>query len=704
MQEEVICNVLNRQDSLVIMPTGGGKSLCYQLPALGFSGLTIVVSPLIALMKDQVVTLQANGIKAEFLNSSLNRSEMARIEEEAMLEKLKILYVAPERLSSVSFRELLPLLNVSLFAIDEAHCISEWGHDFRPEYRNLKSLRQQFSSVPIIALTATATPRVQEDIIRQLNLRGAKEFVSSFDRQNLFLRVERKKNSFSKLLNLLEQHRGESAIVYCFSRKDTEEIAEDLKDQGFNALPYHAGLDPETRKKHQELFITDEVPIIVATIAFGMGIDKPNIRLVVHHTFPKTVESYYQEVGRAGRDGLPSECVMFYSYGDKMKHEFFIDKIANAEEQDQARAKLNQVINYCDLQGCRRQYVLGYFGEKLNENSCQACDYCQSPKNLVDVTTLARNIFLCVRDTGNRFGKKYIAEIVAGQKTTRMAENRHHELSVFSSAGNTSMQDIILTIDLMIQKGLLRIKEGKYPILLNTSSGLEWFNKSESLVLEKVEKQNFDIEKRPSKELTEVTSFDQGLFDELRGLRKQLADGEGVPPFVVFGDVSLREMASYYPVDSDNFSRIHGVGEQKLNQYAEIFTSVIENYLADHGMAPIEVPKRKRPTVKPRAKRNSAHYSETKQMLAKGLPLAEIAKARGLTERTILTHVERLIENKVCPDVSYLALSLEGKQKIDEAIAACGDQRLRPIYIYLEKKFSYDEIRLVLLLKQAGMS
>jgi ATP-dependent DNA helicase RecQ len=364
LQEEVIGNVMSGKDSFVLMPTGGGKSLCYQLPALKFNGLTIVISPLIALMKDQVDALKANGISAEYINSSLSYQEIVQIQKNVQEGKVKILYLAPERLAMESFQKFLKTLKISLIAIDEAHCISEWGHDFRPDYRNLKLFKSQFPNVPIIALTATATSKVREDIVKQLSLSNPKICVSSFDRENLSFLIIRKKNAFDKLVRILEKHKNEPVIIYCFSRKDTEQIATDLKIEGFNALPYHAGLNSETRKRNQELFIKDEAQIIVATIAFGMGIDKPDVRLVVHYTFPKTMEGYYQEVGRAGRDGLPSECALFYSYGDRRKHDFFIDQMKDNKERNNALKKLDQVIEYCEQTECRRKFVLNYFGEE----------------------------------------------------------------------------------------------------------------------------------------------------------------------------------------------------------------------------------------------------------------------------------------------------------------------------------------------------
>ncbi|MBU0959636.1 MAG: ATP-dependent DNA helicase, partial [Nanoarchaeota archaeon] len=376
MQKEIINHTIQGKDSLVIMPTGAGKSLCYQIPALKFEGLTLVISPLISLMKDQVDSLNANGISAEYINSSLSFEEIEDIKERIQEGKVKMLYVAPERLALDSFKLFLASIQISLIAIDEAHCISEWGHDFRQEYRNLRFLKDSFSTVPIIALTATATLKVKEDILKQLSLNNPQIFVSSFNRENLNLIVRRKKNTFNQILNLLKKHKNESVIIYCFSRKDSEKIAQNLRENGFNALPYHAGLGNEVRKKNQEMFIKDKVNIIVATIAFGMGIDKPDVRLIIHHTFSKTLESYYQEIGRAGRDGLPSDCVLFYSYGDKRKHEFFIKQIMDEFVQKKSRDQLRIMMNYCDCTYCRRRYILRHFGEYMQESNCNGCDIC----------------------------------------------------------------------------------------------------------------------------------------------------------------------------------------------------------------------------------------------------------------------------------------------------------------------------------------
>lgn len=383
LQAEIIKNVLQKKDTLVLMPTGGGKSLCFQLPALMFPGLTLVISPLISLMKDQVDALKANGVKAAFLNSSLSSTESALLHSEIRQGKVKILYIAPERLALPFFKSFLGTLSLSLIAVDEAHCISEWGHDFRPEYRNLKSLRVQFADVPVIALTATATIQVRYDIRRELALKQPKVFISSFNRPNLSYHILPKKDTFFQLCNLLQRHDDESVIIYCFSRNGTEKLVSDLNKQGFKALPYHAGLSNEERKRIQEAFIKDEARIIAATIAFGMGIDKPDVRLVVHYDLPKSLEGYYQETGRAGRDGLSSLCILFYSYGDTIKHNYFIQQMRDFKEQSLARQKLQQMLNFCTHKACRRSFLLRYFGEKVNFLKCDNCDVCAPQTELI---------------------------------------------------------------------------------------------------------------------------------------------------------------------------------------------------------------------------------------------------------------------------------------------------------------------------------
>ena len=699
LQEEIITKVLDHHDTLVLMPTGAGKSLCYQLPSLCFDGLTLVVSPLIALMKDQVDALKANGITAEYINSTLSHVEIYRVQTEARKGQIKILYLAPERLALSGFREFLRTLDVSLIAIDEAHCISEWGHDFRPDYRNLKPLRRDFPAVPVIALTATATEKVREDIIVQLDLNRPQTFLSSFNRPNLTYLVQPKRNAFSELHQLLLRHKNDPVIVYCFSRKDTEGLAADLSANGLKAMPYNAGLDHDMRKQTQENFIHDEVPIIVATIAFGMGIDKPDIRLVVHYDLPKTLEGYYQETGRAGRDGLPGECVLFYSYGDKIKQEFFIDRIEDGTERENARRKLAQVIEFCELQMCRRKYLLEYFGERWEEEDCGGCDVCLTPKEEFDATEIAQKILSAVRRTDQRFGVSHIIEVLQGANTKRIRNLGHERLSVYGIAHDFSRDDLKEIVGLLVARGLLMKNGDQYPTLSVTKSGQTFLKHREDLTLSRPKRGPEVVSARNDTAL----EYDQALFEKLRALRKRLADERGVPPYVIFGDKTLQHMAVYFPHSRDSFSRISGVGAAKLEQFSEEFLTVIRGYALENGLTERNIPPRR--GERSRAlQRAGSTYQETKKLLSQELTISEIAERRGLTERTVIGHLERLVTAGEELDIDYLMPPAKRLAKIRAAFQKAGSlTQLTPVRELLGEEYSYDEIALVrIYLRQTG--
>ena len=575
-QGEIISNVLAGRDSLALMPTGGGKSLCYQMPALMFQGVTLVVSPLIALMKDQVDALNANGISARFINSSLSWEEIDWVQSEVRAGLVKLLYVAPERLPAPLFRRFLQDLDLSLIAIDEAHCISEWGHEFRPDYRNLLDLRRDFPSVPVIALTATATEKVREDIVEQLGLERGRVFLSSFNRANLSYSVRPKSDSWGKLISLLEKHQDQSVIIYCFSRKETEDLARQLKGQGFSALPYHAGLTPELRRQTQDDFIRDRVPIIVATIAFGMGIDKPDVRLVVHHNLPKSVEGYYQETGRAGRDGLPSDCVLFFTLGDRVKQEYFIGQMEDERERRNAQQKLDKMVGYAQLPTCRRRYLLQYFGEEWEEEDCGACDICVDPGNKFDATEVAQKVLSAVVRTDERFGANHVIDVLVGSRDKRVLALGHDQLSVYGIVKDFSKRQLKEVFGQIQAKGLLVRNEGEYPTLSVSPAGWGFLKQRESLTLVKP---TVDARAARSRPGDDAFKYDEDLFQELRALRRRLAEERGVPPYVIFGDVSLRHMASAYPRSKEEFSRMHGVGEVKLEQFGDQFISVISSHM-----------------------------------------------------------------------------------------------------------------------------
>jgi len=693
LQKEIIEDVIAGRDVFVLMPTGGGKSLCYQLPALIFDGMTLVVSPLISLMKDQVDFLKANGISAGFINSTLEPHEFYEIKQKILSNTMKLLYVAPERFPIADFQHLLSSVKVSLIAIDEAHCVSEWGHDFRPDYRNLRFLKTQFSGVPMIALTATATEKVREDVIGQLGLNEPKEYISSFDRGNLELVVERKKNSRSQLISLLRGCKNESAIIYCFSRRETEEIAADLNRRGFSALAYHGGLGSEERGLNQEKFIKDEVQVMVATIAFGMGIDKPDIRLIVHNTFPKSIEGYYQEIGRAGRDGLKSRCVLFYSYGDLNKHRYFIDDTQDDQLRATLERKVKQVIDYCEREVCRRKYILNYFGEQYENNNCGSCDVCLAQTETFDATKIVKMIFAAVRTTGSRFGVNYIVDVLRGSQQKNVLNNRHNELKIYGVAKTFSSDAIKNVLKSLMDSGYLKQAEGKYPTLFLSSNAAQWIKSGNNLELKRRKLKSESIEKYAQGRSGDgMPAFDQVLFEELRVLRKKLADEQGVPPFVIFGDVSLRGMCQYFPTERAGFLRIKGVGLKKLEDYGEIFMNVIRKYRGSDKDSPMG-DQEKSPLVRPSHRLND-QYVKTAWLVEQKYTLDKIAEYHRFTQGTILTHIEKLLEVGENLDLNYLKPENGMYGSIEAVLKIKGDDYLKPIFEYLDGKFSYEDIRL----------
>ena len=711
-QEAIISNALAERHSLVVMPTGGGKSLCYHLPALARGGLTLVVSPLIALMKDQVDSLRANGISAEFLNSSLDDRTAATIERKAQAGGVRLLYAAPERVSMPGFRRFLHTLDLRLIAIDEAHCISEWGHDFRPDYRILSELRTEFPDTPMMALTATATERVRRDIVEQLALAGCAEFVSGFDRGNLTYRVQPRAGAWETLLGLLDERRGQSAIVYCFSRKETEELAERLIASGHPAVAYHAGLDADTRRLTQERFIDGEVPIVAATVAFGMGIDKPDIRLVVHYTLPKSIEGYYQETGRAGRDGLPSDCVLFFSEGDRAKQEFFIQRMTG-DARAVAERQLQQMVDYGRLLTCRRKYLLAYFGEDMAWDACGNCDVCLAERQTVDVTVAAQKILSAVIRTGERFGIAHVINVLLGSNLERIRELGHDKLSVFGIVDDYDRNGLRRIAEGLIEKGLLHRADGQYATISVTPAGREWLRSRQGLTLEMRADEPATQQARPRERSAGgisngavVQDYDAGLFEKLRSLRRRLADEEGVPAFVVFSDATLRGLAAAKPRNRPEMLRVSGVGPAKLERYGDTFLAVIQgstDTMQTKGTDATPVESRQGP-IQSRLNRlgqdnNSQPLGDTHalthQLLQQGLTIAEIAVKRGLSPGTALAHLERIVNAGETVDLSPLLPAPERVEQIKAALQAAGHERLAPVKELLGDDYSYDEIRLV---------
>jgi ATP-dependent DNA helicase RecQ len=600
LQREIISDALAGRDVFVLMPTGGGKSLCFQLPALTREGLTIVVSPLISLMKDQVDALQTSGIPATYLNSTLDRQGAVARWRGLHHGDYRMLYVAPERLMLDTFLERAVNWNIAQFAIDEAHCISEWGHDFRPEYRELKKLRTHFPDVPMMALTATATERVRADIVKQLKLREPRCYVASFNRPNLTYRVVPKTAPYEQLLTFIRSRPNESGIVYCASRKSADSLARNLSEDGISTRPYHAGLTSAERTKNQEAFLRDNVRVVTATIAFGMGINKPNVRFVVHYDLPKNLESYYQETGRAGRDGLPSECVLLFSASDVAKQLHFINEKSESEARI-ARAQLQQMVHYAETRQCRRVTLLGYFGETYTRPSCEGCDNCLTPRETFDGTIPAQKFLSCVHrihaKSGFGFGVNHIADVLRGADTEAIRQRSHNELSTYGIGRELKREAWQAIGRELLRLGFIECAPGKFATLSLTPAGRDALRHRTPITLTK----QIEVVARDQKARAGAIECDEVLFECLRGLRRKLADERNVPAYVIFSDVSLREMAKNYPTTAAEFRRIPGVGEQKLKDFADAFLGEIKNYLAANprrtfssGLEPLRPPRRLR--------------------------------------------------------------------------------------------------------------
>jgi len=586
LQEDIIRDALMGKDVFALLPTGGGKSLCFQLPAIVRSGLTVVISPLIALMKDQVDAMAATGVPATFLNSSLAAGESRPRLRGLHRGEYRLLYVAPERLMLPGFLEDLQSWNVNLFAIDEAHCISEWGHDFRPEYRQISQLRTLFPRVPFMALTATATDRVRADIIGQLHLREPKIYVASFNRPNLVYRVEAKAAASAQVVDFIRARPNASGIVYCHSRKTTERLAQKLNHSGVTACTYHAGLTSAERSRNQESFLRDDVRVVCATIAFGMGINKSNVRFVIHHDLPKNIEGYYQETGRAGRDGLPSECLLLFSAGDVAKQKTFIQEKDDEREQQIAQQQLRQMVHYAESSGCRRVALLAYFDEVFTTENCGGCDNCLSPRSSYDGTLVAQKFLSCVfrvrQRSGFCVGMNHLIEVLTGANTDKIRRWGHEKLSTYGIGQELERAQWSAIGRELIRLGLIAQTTDKFPVIQLTQDGHDALRQRTTLQLTTL--LTTPIAKpvtktaKVARDAAEIP-FDEALFERLRQRRKQLADERAVPAYIVFSDMSLRQMAHHYPCTAGEFSRISGVGEKKLREFGEIFLAEISQHL-----------------------------------------------------------------------------------------------------------------------------
>lgn len=693
-QESAIEAVLAGRDCVVLMPTGGGKSLCYQIPALMFEGLTVVISPLIALMKDQVDSLKANGVEAAFLNSTQTAPEQVEVFRSVRSGKLKLLYVAPERLlqSGDQFLDFIRTTNVSLFAIDEAHCISSWGHDFRPEYLRLAILKREFPHIPVIALTATADKPVRKDIFERLALGDAELFISSFNRPNISYTVEPKRNSYGQLLNFLAERKDQSGIIYCLSRNSVDSLAADLRDEGFSALAYHAGLDKRDRDRHQSAFLTDVTKIIVATIAFGMGIDKSNVRFVVHMDLPKNIESYYQETGRAGRDGLESEALLFFSWADVSKLKSFAEVEGDIRQSEIMLKKLDLMGKFGELRTCRRRFLLNYFSEDLTED-CGNCDNCTTTFEKFDGTVIAQKALSAVYRTEQRFGLSYLVDFLRGSQAQSIRDE-HKNIKTYGVGADISKDHWFEYFKDMIAQGYLAQTEGTFPVIVLTEKSTDVLSRSAPVELRKATVREA---KKPKLVANVSLPYIQDLFDELRQVRTKLARGENVPPYVVFSDATLVEMATYLPQAVSELRQISGVGDLKFEKYGADFLRLIRDYSLKNGLVSridLKSPKRERSRTK-RDANGKDTYRISLEMFRDGETVADIARQRGVQPSTIEGHLAKFVgTGEVRLDE---LVPLHKVEPIRTAVLKFHESgALSPIKEFLGEDYTYGEIRAVI--------
>ncbi|MBX2895584.1 MAG: DNA helicase RecQ [Cyclobacteriaceae bacterium] len=657
-QEAVIKNILGGRNTFVIMPTGAGKSLCYQLPAMVKDGLAIVISPLIALMKNQVDQLNAYGIHARFLNSTLSKGEITRLKKDCVSGLVKLLYVAPESLNKEENIEFLQKVKVSFVAIDEAHCISEWGHDFRPEYRKIKTMIAQLGDMNVIALTATATPKVQLDIQKNLQMEEADVFISSFNRKNLFYEVRPKKETKKQLIRFLKEHKGKSGIIYCLSRKKVEEIAQLINVNGFKAAPYHAGLDPDVRMKNQDDFLNEEVDIIVATIAFGMGIDKPDVRFVVHYDVPKSLEGYYQETGRSGRDGLEGHCLMFYSHNDLNKLEKF-NKDKAVQERENARVLLQEMEFYAESPVCRRKQLLHYFGEEYTEANCGMCDNCTNPRERFDGTEYVTLALQAAKQTNERFTLSHLVNVIRGTEDEYVKSYGHFSLAVY---GKGDLQDADFWKSVIRQALIYQYLEKDIEnigVLKITTKGHNFLKKPHPIELARDHDFTTEGDEEESIERPAASnkSYDEKLFEMLKALRKKVAKEKDLPPYVIFQDPSLEEMATTYPTTKEELASVNGVGMGKVNKFGKEFLDLIQTYVDENDIE----------TASDIVVKSSVNKSKIKifiiQQIDRKVELDEIAESKSITFDELLTEIENICYSGTKLNLDYYIDSVLDEDK-----------------------------------------
>lgn len=681
-QEKIMNSIFQGRDTLGIMPTGGGKSVCFQIPALLFPGLTLVISPLISLMKDQVDTLKSLGIPATFINSSLEYKEVVERIQLAKQGKYKILYVAPERLELDNFRTLFKTLEISLLAIDEAHCISQWGHDFRPSYRSIAPFIKKLPKRPIVAaFTATATEEVTKDIVKLLSLQQSNVFIMGFDRPNLTFSVLRGENKRDFLLNYLQANPNHSGIIYAATRKEVDTLTDFLNKNGHATGKYHAGMNDQARINSQEAFLYDDLRIIVATNAFGMGIDKSNVRFVIHYNMPKNMEAYYQEAGRAGRDGEPGDCILLYSAQDIILQKFLIENtIFSPERQSNEYKKLQIMVDYCHTPKCLREYILNYFGEENVSSKCNNCSTCNDDREIVDITKEAQIIFSCLKRMHEQYGITMVADVLKGSKNKKIMQAGFDRLSTYGLMNSLTVKDIKDTINVLVAEGYIYLTEGQYPIAKLQDKAISVL-KGQEQVFHKLRK------------TTVAAAPDNSLFELLRTLRKEISAKEGVPPFVVFSDSSLKEMCSYLPIDQSSMLAIKGVGQNKWQNYGQQFITLIKKYVEEHGL--LKKPSAQTFDQTTPTEDNTSSHVLSYNMFTAGKSIKEIALVRNLKPVTIENHIIRCATEGLTIDWQTI-IPNEYEALILEKIQEKGPEKLKPIKEALPNEVEYLAIKGVL--------
>jgi ATP-dependent DNA helicase RecQ len=700
LQEQAMCAVLDGRDSLVVLPTGGGKSLCYQAPAVCRGDTTVVVSPLISLMKDQVDGLQACGVPAIQIDSSQSPEARFVHEMEVRDGRIRLVFVSPERLVTPNFQALLQSIHVRSLAIDEAHCISHWGHDFRPDYRQLKQLRDWFPEASIHAYTATATERVRRDIIDQLRLRSPEVLIGNFDRPNLTYRVLPRSDQMSQVLEVIGRHAGEPGIIYCIRRKDVDELAGELRGRGIDARPYHAGMTPEDRKAAQDAFAGEQCNLVVATIAFGMGIDRSNIRFILHTGMPKSIEHYQQETGRAGRDGLEAECVLLHSSADFMVWKYIVEKTAEEEKADPAflassLRHLKDMQRYCTTAVCRHRALVSYFGQTYPAPTCQACDICLGDAEVVsDSTVVAQKILSCVARVNERFGLNHVAHVLHGRPTEGAVKWGHDKLSTFALLNDCHLYVIQDWIRQLVGQGLLVQTADEYPVLkLNTAS---WEIMRGQRTVRLVQPARRKKDEQPARSQADITSWegvDRPLFDRLSQVRRRLAGDRGVPPYQIFGDNTLRELARLRPSTLEKLRLIYGVGEGKLREFGPEFLQVIVQHSRQHGLA-VDVAPAPTPAAPVHSPRMTPLREQMYRLFRERTPIEDVMHQTGKARSTVSDYLAEYIrEERPASIITWVADDVY--QKVAATARRVGSDRLKPIFVALEEQVPYDEIRLV---------